>query len=457
MSGRFPLTLSAGKRYLVDQFGVPFLGLGDAGWEIVTTLGSTDATTYLADRQSRGFNLIPIELIDNQFNTGNTVNSSTWGPNVNGDLPFTTKQGGGAYTNAQTQSPDFSTPKASYWAQADSLLNLIASYGFNILLYPSWIGNPIGDPGDEGYYNAMVAQAGTVMQNYGKFLANRYGPGGSNPIPGLIWAIGGDNNPSNTAVNTDIVTGIQSIDTSHLFYVDGLDGSSMINLWGGDTWFGCNGIYSDELLGHPWMYAQCKSEYQNTSGLQSFYPQFMKEAAYENEHSSTQQFLRSQNWQAMLGGCWGYIQGVGGLWQFASGWQSLLGSTATLGSQVLNRFFSQRAWHLLVPDWTNAFVTNGGSYSNATYVSSAQSSDGRWGAIYTPANQSLTVAMGGFNAPMGAWWVDPTTGIKKKFLGMFAASGSQTFASTPGTNAGGDADWVLVFEPPTNCVLYGSI
>ena len=77
-------------------------------------------------------------------------------------------------------------------------------------------------------------------------------------------------------------------------------------------------------------------------------------------------------------------------------------SRATLCSQIVNNFFAQRAWQLLVPDWPNAFLTNGGSYTNANFASAAQASDGRWGAIYVPKNESLTVAMSGFNAPKGA-------------------------------------------------------
>jgi hypothetical protein len=456
----FPLKVGPTGRYLVDQNGLPFLGLGDSGWEIITTLDTTDANTYLADRQSKGFNLIPVELIDNQYNFGNTVSASTWGPNSNGDFPFTTKQGGGTYNNAQTQSPDFSTPNAAWWTAADARLNLISSYGFTILLYPFWLGNPIGDPGTEGYYNALNAQSSAIRQGYGAFVANRYGPSGTNPIKNLIWGIGGDNNASNgsgiTAINNDIVAGIQSVTNAYLFYVDGLDGTSMINLWGGDSFFGCNGIYSDELLGNNWMYQQCKSEYQNTSGLKSSYPQFMKEGAYEGEHSSTNQFIRSQNWQAMLGGCWGYCWGNHLIWQFASGWPGQLNSVGTQGAQVVNGFFNRRNdWYKLVPDWSNVFLTNGGSYSNATFASAARTSSGSWGAIYTPGNQSLTVSLAGFSNSVQAVWVDPTNGTTA-LAGTFPNSGSHTFAATPGTNASGDADWVLALSAITSTTFFGS-
>jgi len=432
----------------VDQDGVPFLGKGDSSWDIIMTLSLTDAQTYLADRASRGFNMLIVECIDNQYNYGDTVAGKTWGPNSNGDFPFTAKQGGGAYDNAQTQSPDFSTPNPAYWTYADKVLNLISSDGFLILLYPAWIGNPIGDPGSEGYYNALNAQTSTIRQGYGAFLAKRYGKGGTNPLPNMIWGIGGDNNPSNTAVNTDIVTGINSVDSSHLFFVDGLDGSSMINAWGRDPWFTVNGIYSDSLAGHPWLYSELRSEYQNTSGLQKTYPQFFKEGGYEFGQSGwTEQFVRGQNWQAMLGGCWGYFVGVNGLWQYSPGWQSLLASTASTCAQVLNKFFAARQWQDLVPDWGFTFLTNGASYSNGTYASAAVASDGTWGAIYVPTSESLTVNMASFSKSVTAYWVDPTNAAQTTVSGSpFANSGSHTFSATPGNNALGDHDWVLLFE-----------
>ena len=443
----FPLKLGPTGRYLVDQNGAPFLGKGDSGWEIITTLGLGDAETYLADRAAHGFNMVIVESVDNQFNYGSTVAGSTWGPNVNGDLPFTSKQGGGSYTNAQTQSPDFSTPNGAYWSYADKMLNLISSHGFLILLYPAWLGNPIGDPGSEGYYNALNAQSSSTRQGYGVFLAKRYGKGGTNPLPNMIWGIGGDANPANVAINTDIVAGINSIDGSHLFFVDGVDGSSMISLWGGDSWFSVNGVYSDSLLGHPWAYAQCKSEYQNTSGIQHSYPQFFKEGAYEGEHASTAQFIRSQSWQAMLGGSWGYFWGNNPLWLFASGWQSALSSVGSQGAQVVNGFFAARRWELLVPDWSFTFLTNGGSYNDATYASAAVASDGSWGAIYTPRSEALTVNLGAFSRAITASWVDPTNGAESVVVGSpFAQNGSHTFSATPGNNALGDPDWVLLFE-----------
>src|ERR1700742_1907842 len=86
-SPQYPLRRAPGKRYLVDQFGVPFRAFCDSPWSVVTTISAADCATYLATRTSQGFNAAHINLIDNQFNWGATY-GTTPGANVNGDLPF---------------------------------------------------------------------------------------------------------------------------------------------------------------------------------------------------------------------------------------------------------------------------------------------------------------------------------------------------------------------------------
>jgi hypothetical protein len=432
----FPLKLAPGKRYLVDQNGTPFPILGDSGWEIITTLDTSDAQQYLEDRKARGFNSVPLELIDNIYTASPT------GQNAYGELPFLKAQDGTAYTSSTTQSPDFSTPNPAYWAHADTLLNLVASYGFMILLYPEWLGNPIGDPAQEGYYNALVNSSSAVRQGYGAFVASRYGKSGSNYLPSIVWSMGGDNNPSNQATVTDLVTGMQSLDSAHLLTVDTLDGTSPMDAWAGASWLGVDNVYSDELLGHPYVYQKSETEYQRAD----WKPIFLKESAYEGEHSSTAQFLRSESWQAMLGGNFGYFFGNNPIWLFASGWQAALNSRGSLDSQVLNGFILGHAWELLVPDWSNTFLTNGASYAGAQFVSAARASDGSWGALYAQGAQALTVDLSGFSHAVSVYWVDPTSAAKTAIAGSPMANQGTVQLTPSGNNATGEPDWVLLFE-----------
>ena len=453
----FPLKVGPTGRYLVDQNGVPFPLLIDSGWETVTTLSTTDTSTYLADRIARGFNTFPVELIDPEFNWGNTVNGGTWGGNVNGDFPFTSIQGGGTYNNSQTQhAPDFSTTKTAYWTHADAVLNQYPS-SVIILLYPFWLGShTAANPGAggliNGYYDALASSSSGVRQGYGQFLANRYGLGGTNPLRNMIWVPGGDNDTlaevSTPAALTDVVTGIKSVDSTILFSADCL-GVGPLQGWPPATYnfWQVNNIYTDNLVGNnPQIYQQCKSYYQSAASGTP-YPQYFKEGVYEGEGSSTPQQVRSQSWQAFLGGCFGYAFGNHQIWQFSSGWQSQLGSVGSIGAQALNTFWSSRTWYKLAPDYTNTFLTNGASYTGANFAAAALASDGSWGAIYVPVTESLTVALGGFRSRVMASWYDPTNGLYVG-IGSYANSGSQSF-TPPSANSNGDADWVLLLDTQT--------
>src|SRR5919198_3082123 len=64
---RFPLTISADRRRLVDADGVPFLVQGDAAWSLIANLTLDDAIRYLDDRRAKGFNTVLVNLIEHLF------------------------------------------------------------------------------------------------------------------------------------------------------------------------------------------------------------------------------------------------------------------------------------------------------------------------------------------------------------------------------------------------------
>ena len=60
----YPLQVSANRRYLVDQRGVPFLVHGDTAWSLTTALTREETRQYLADRRGKGFNSLIVNLIE---------------------------------------------------------------------------------------------------------------------------------------------------------------------------------------------------------------------------------------------------------------------------------------------------------------------------------------------------------------------------------------------------------
>src|SRR5258708_2348347 len=58
----YPLRLSAGNHYLVDQSNNPFFIQGDAPWYVIQRLNTADTDTYLSNRWVQGFNSILLDL-----------------------------------------------------------------------------------------------------------------------------------------------------------------------------------------------------------------------------------------------------------------------------------------------------------------------------------------------------------------------------------------------------------
>ncbi|HXU65710.1 MAG TPA: putative collagen-binding domain-containing protein, partial [Polyangia bacterium] len=124
-------------------------------------------------------------------------------------------------------------------------------------------------------------------------------------------------------------------------------------------------------------------------------------------------------------------------------WTSALQSQGAQDQTRLAALLGARNWPALVPDGGGTFLASAGS--GAAHASAALSADGRLALAYTPGS-ALTLALSKLAGPTTARWYDPTAGSFTAIAGSpFANSGSHTFM-TPGKNAAGDPDWVLVLE-----------
>ena len=98
-------------------------------------------------------------------------------------------------------------------------------------------------------------------------------------------------------------------------------------------------------------------------------------------------------------------------------------------------------------DQSHAVITDGlGTYGTNDYVTAARTPDGTLAIAYIPSSRAVTVDLSTFSGSVTARWYDPTAGtFTSASESPFPNAGSQQF-TTPGTNAGGDDDWVLVLE-----------
>jgi len=427
-SGQF-MALDATKKFLVNTTVSPakpvFLTAEDA-FSLVDELSNADIETYLADRASKGYNLIWIAAVDNTYNTHPPFNALGQAPF--GSSPFT-----------QMQEP--------YFEHLSYVIQRAASYGITVLLNPAFSGFTCDDTG--GWCAEMVAATDTTMTAYGVYLGNRF-----KSFPNIIWLIGGDLNITAQGItiknrNNDIATGIKSVDTVHLMTVENIRGQSSMDQFAGEPWLDLNGLYNI-----PTDFPSAANMNYTRSGA---LPLFEMEDYYEGEHSMTALALRTEAYWAVLSGAYlGQFFGNNAIWNFGNPaydtldptWQNQLNSTGSVDRQRLGKLFRSREHWLMVPDISASVVTacspSCGSAAAGTLVTAAKTSDGQTIFAYVPNGSStvITVNMTKITSSSGSihgWWFNPRTGATSD-LGLFSNTGSMMFTA-PDSN-----DWVLVLD-----------
>jgi len=318
----FPLHVEAGKRYLIDAQGTPFLIHGDTPWSLTVQLTREDAEWYLEDRRLKGFNTILTQSIEHHF-------SDDPPRNAYGEAPFTV-------------AGDFSTPNEAYFAHIEYVISKAAEKGMLVMLTPAYMGF---SGGDEGWYQEMAQNGAAVLRNYGRYIANRF-----KAHDNILWVNGGDYNPPETELLNAIAEGIREIDTRWLQTFHGSRNTAALEYVGASSaWLTVNNIYTDENT----VVAKALQEY-----ARSAMPYFLIEAKYEGEGAGAG-IVRAQAYQAVLSGASGHLMGNRPIWNFSRGWQRALDSDGSRTLPYLRSLFATLPWWTLVPDMDQAFLTAG--------------------------------------------------------------------------------------------------
>ena len=418
----YPLKVSTNHRYLIDQKSAPFLIVGDSPQALIGNLSVNQAKKFIANRARYGVNTLWINLLCDSYTACNAD-----GTTFDGIAPFTV-------------AGDLSTPNPAYFARADAMINLAASYGMTVLLDPIETG---------GWLGVLQANGMSKAAAYGRYLGQRY-----KNFKNIIWMSGNDfqswRNPSDNALVAAVAKGIKQEDTNHLhtaeldYYVSAtLDDPAFKNI-----------AELDAVYTYRPTYAKILSEYRRAQPR----PIFMVEANYEFEQNGGTDGgsllnLRHQEYWTMLSGATGQLYGSAYSWRLQSGWQTNLNTPGMLQLSFMRRLFASRKWYMLVPDHAHKAVTAGfGVFSDSdsittdTYATAARTPDGSLLIVYMPTIRTITVDMTRMAGSSRAYWYDPTDGTFAAIAGSpFSNSGSRHFRP-PGQNKGGDGDWVLLIE-----------
>ena len=462
----YPLKPSANGRYLVDSINVPFLIIGDAPHSILANLNNEDATRYLTNRGSNGFNALWIELLCDSYTGGaGTEGSPNYGRDVNGNNPFTSTLPGGYY--------DLTTPNPAYWSHVDYIVQTAAANGLQCVFTPL----------DQGGWTQTSLRNGTNRcYQYGQFLGNRY-----KNSPNIIWNLGNDfqnwATQQNDAVILAIADGIESVDTNHLMTIElnfmvseSQDDPNWISRITANAVYTYYPTYDETLVAYnkpnimPVLFLEEHYEYSNVGG-EFGTPNVLRRQEYWSLTSGAlagHMYGNYYTWTFTSG--WQYLQTRGvrqyfknffssrdwynlSTWTFASGWQSHLQTTGTRELMYFKNFFSSRKWYNLIPDQSHTLLTAGygtytpgGNVSDSDYATAAKTPDGTLAVVYTPVRHTLTIALNNFSSRVTTRWYDPTADTFAAIPGSpFPNSGSHNF-TTPGNNSRGDPDWVLLLQ-----------
>jgi len=418
------LTKDPTGQYLVNSYtGKPVFCTGDAPQLLPVQISQSDADSYFADRQARGFNCFWVYPVDNYDQDNAPYNY---------------------YGNAPFSGADFTNENEAYWRYVDTLLTDMSNRSMVAFFEVAFVG--ISSPG--GYLNSILASSDATMQAYGAFLGNRY-----KNYDNIVWVLGGDAVPWQSGLYSklaDIAIGIQSADPNHLITLEACRGcaggsQSSLDAYSGTppSWLGMNWAYATQ----PNVVSACNSAYTATNYL----PPIMGEDWYELDPRVTEFQVRQEGWWEATSGCiGGRLMGNLPIWTFNSSvygftpaWQTQLNSMASLGEQFLGQLMRSREFWLCAPDVNHQVVTaNYGS--GATLTTTCRTTDGQTIISYLSDGSATakTVDMSKITSASGhanAWWYNPATGAANQ-IGTFANSGSLNFTAPDGN------DWVLVID-----------
>jgi hypothetical protein len=125
---------------------------------------------------------------------------------------------------------------------------------------------------------------------------------------------------------------------------------------------------------------------------------------------------------------------------------SSLNTTGAQHSTIFAQVMQMYPWWKLVPQ-TGIYLVSTSLYSGASTISPALSSDGTFAFIYTAGGNGFSVQLGVMQVgSFAARWYDPTNGTFTTASGSPFTNSPGTFHAftTPGNNAAGDPDWLLV-------------
>jgi hypothetical protein len=420
-ASRFPLSIHASGRYLIDANDDPFLLVGESCWLMLHRRTSSEIDSYIADRTARGFNAAMLILMcDSGAIGGGYVGDN----NANGDAAF----------SGTPLIPANIVP--AYWAHVDAMIHKFEDAGMVCMLAAAYANST--------WWADLTST--TVAQNWGQWVGARYN---INDFPNIIWIGGGDQRAQSYSIADALEYGIYQGGGTHLhtYHNDRFHNAfeSRTEYAAHATWLNLNAVYCDDgsTNGTPYtipeQFASERAAYTA--------PVFLIEDWYADEHSMTDTAVIVEKWQAYLNGACGANTGSLLSWTQGTGYAGDWSSDASIGAALAGSYMASVAWTTLVPKQDTSLVSSSLGSQGPNRICPALLDGGAMGIVLVPTATSPTVVMSNFTpSSVRARWMDIKTGSFTAVSGSpFANTGSQSMTH-PGNNSMGTSAWVLVLD-----------
>ena len=430
------LKVSPNGHYLEHEDGTPFFWLGDTAWELFQRLRLEEISTYLGNRQKKGFNVIQSVIIPSDG--GLKI------PNQYGEFPLANK------------NPD--QPNEKYFALVDTVVKLALEKNMVMALLPAW-----GDKVTTMKYGG----SGPVIFNadnayrFGLFLGKRY-----RQYPNIVWVLGGDHpayNESNDwrPVYRAMAKGIEDGTGKPVlisFHPGGIMWESALQVHH-EKWLDFNMIQSGhsevdqpvwETVARDWRLTPTKPVVDAEPCYEDHpihpWPTWNPANGYFRAYE-----VRKQLYRSVFAGAFGVTYGHHAVWQFYSPkfkgmnhvdryWTAAIDRPGAFQAGYLRKLITSRPFINRMPDQS---LITAGQGEKGEYSCAFKDSLGKYLMVYLPVGKTVTINTSAIlSAKINAWWFDPKT-AKVHTIGSMKNKNTMQF--TPPTTGSGN-DWVLVLD-----------
>jgi CubicO group peptidase (beta-lactamase class C family) len=395
----YPVKVSKGDRYFVDQKGEPVFWLGTTQWQLFRDYTLDDARTIIAKSKEKGFMFAQVMLMG--------VGDGTK-PNIHGDKPWI------------DDNP--LTPNEAYFRNVDSVVRMAREQNLNISMTMY----------HQSYRKAITLEK---ARGWAKWVASRY-----KDVPSIVWSMTPEAKPEFVPILRELAAGLHEGDGgAHLITCEPDPAPYSSSFIHGESWLDFDSIQtwkSVELI-----YPFITKDYN----LKPVKPVLMAEGAYE--HGSEYGFdvsplwIRRQAYYSYLSGAH-HAYGHNDSWRVLPTWKQALDAPGAFQLAILKKVLTDRPeWWRLVPD--QDLFASGGNTSGQILNLAARDHQGRWALAYLGGKAEFSIRMEKLNAsPVSAFWVDPRDGHEEP-LGKLSNAGVQPFRTPEGWE-----DAVLVLSGP---------